>query len=253
MVSLKCAHLSPVFQPSSLSTVPAGVLPLPTLPCPYNSLKGCPGLEVYSRVQYDLSKQSWVLPPASNNPSKKSLEPAHVLLPAWTQEQGTCNHLVLLPRCPPLSSSTPRPDVLSNLPSRDLCKGKSLPVRGYLSLGLTNFNGLFPVSSGLVTTETSETPISLSSCYPDCRPFAGALALSDKDGMSPMHLIKPAQAGSPIPHCPQSDSYQLPSSLPCFSSGLLQILLLHGVWKRAKYHPQLTLGHGVLSWHCSCN
>lgn len=117
------------------------------------------------------------------------------------------------------------------------------------------------VSSGLVTTETSETPISLSSCYPYCRPFAGALGLSDKDGMSPMHLIKPAQAGSPIPHCPQSDSYQLPSSLPCFSSGLLQILLLHGVWKpEPNTTPNLLLGtvfyHGTVAvtktWGQTC-
>lgn len=119
---MKCDHLSPVSHVSSLSTTPAGVLPLPTLQCPHNSLKAAQAWR-YTHVNSMTSQgtRPWVLPSASNNLPKKPLKLAYVLpawLPSsWTREQEACSHLIQLPGYPPLSSSPPRPHVLSNLPT----------------------------------------------------------------------------------------------------------------------------------------
>lgn len=134
---MKCDHLSPVSHASSLSTTAAGVLPLPTLQCPHNSLKAAQAWRytyVYSMTSRGTRPSD--LPSASNNLPKKPLKLGYVLpawLPSsWTWEQEAYNHLIQLPRCPPLSRSPPRPHVLSNLPTPEtsVTSSEGLPCPG---------------------------------------------------------------------------------------------------------------------------
>lgn len=100
---------------------------------PSQLIKGCPNLEVYLCVQYDLTRHKAL---GSTLSIKQSSQEAP-LLPAWlpsswTQEQEAYSHLIQLPGCPPLSSSPPRSHVLSNLPTPETSdtSSKSLPHPG---------------------------------------------------------------------------------------------------------------------------